>query len=81
MFNGLVPCMEEKCMYSDLFLLKHMEILVKEIDSSKEIDLSIEENLITNVTDMEEFFRMDPGKVIVAKPERKSGTKVWFGYP
>ena len=55
-------------MYSDLFLLKHMEILVKEINSSKEIDLSIEENLITNVTDMEEFFRMDPGKFIATKP-------------
>ena len=81
MFNGLVPCMEEKCMYSDLFLLKHMERLVKEINSSNEIDLSIEENLITNVTDIEELFRMDPGKVIVAKLERNSSTKVWFGYP
>ena len=58
-----------------------MERLVKEINSSKEIDLSIEENLITNVTDMEEFFRMDLGKFIVAKPERNSATKVWFGYP
>ena len=32
-------------MYSDLFLLKNMEILVKEMNSSKEVNLSIFEFL------------------------------------
>ena len=47
-------------MYSDLFLLKNMEILVKEMNSSKEVNLSIKENLLTSATDMVECLRTDP---------------------
>ena len=36
MFNNLIPSIEERCMYSDLFLLKNMESLVKEMNSSKD---------------------------------------------
>lgn len=32
MLNDLIPCMEERCMDSDLFLLKHVESLVKEMN-------------------------------------------------
>ena len=35
-------------MYSDIFLLKNMEILVKEMNSSKEVNLSIKEHLLIN---------------------------------
>ena len=38
------------CMYSDLFLLKNMEILVKEMNSSKEVNLSIKEHVLTEST-------------------------------
>ena len=38
LFNNLIPSIEERCMYSDLFLLKNMEILVKEMNSSKEVN-------------------------------------------
>ena len=54
-------------MYSDLFLLKNMESLVKEMNSSKEVNLSIKEHLLTSATDMVEFLRTDPSKVIVLK--------------
>ena len=47
-------------MYSDLFLLKNMESLVKEMNSSKEVNLSIKEHLLTSATDMVEFLRTDP---------------------
>ena len=51
-------------MYSDLFLLKNMESLVKEMNSSKEVNLSIKEHLLTSATDMVECLRTDPSKVI-----------------
>ena len=54
-------------MYSDLFLLKNMEILVKEMTSSKEVILSIKEHLHTSATDMVECLRTDPSKVILLK--------------
>ena len=41
-------------MYSDLFSLKNMERLVKEMNSSKEVNLSIKERLLTSATDMVE---------------------------
>jgi len=51
MLNDLIPCMEERCMDSDLFLLKHVESLVKEMNSSKEINLYIEVHLLTNIVE------------------------------
>ena len=54
LFNNLIPSIEERCMYSDLFLLKNMESLVKEMNSSKEVNLSIKEHLLTSATDMVE---------------------------
>ena len=54
LFNNLTPSIEERCMYSDLFLLKNMESLVKEMNSSKEVNLSIKEHLLTSATDMVE---------------------------
>ena len=41
-------------MYSNLFLLKNMESLVKQMNSSKEVNLSIKEHLLTSATDMVE---------------------------
>ena len=54
-------------MYSDLFLLKNMESLVKEMNSSKEVNLSIKEHLLTSATNMVECLRTDPSKVILLK--------------
>ena len=36
------------------------EIVVKEMNSSKEVNLSIKEHLLTSATDMVEFLRTDP---------------------
>lgn len=66
-FNNLIPCIEEKCMYSDIFLLKHMESLVNQMNSSREINLSLEEHLLTNAVHMMECLITDPGKVILLK--------------
>ena len=60
LFNNLIPSIEERCMYSDLFLLKNMESLVKEMTWSKEVNLSIKEHLLTSATDMVECLRTDP---------------------
>ena len=65
LFNNFIPSIEERCMYSDLFLLKNMEILVKEMNSSKEVNLSIKEHLLISATDMVECLRTDPSKVIL----------------
>ena len=54
-------------MYSDLFLLKNMGSLVKEMNSRKEANLSIKENLLTSATNMVECMRTDPSKVILLK--------------
>lgn len=67
LFSNLVPCTEERCMYSDLFLLKHMESLVKEMNSTKEINLSIKEHVLTNAIDTLECLRTDSSKVILLK--------------
>ena len=42
-----------------------VEILVKEMNSSKEVNLSIKEHLLTSATDMVECLRTDPSKVIL----------------
>ena len=60
LFNNLIPSIEERCMYSDLFLLKNMESLVKEMNSSKDVNLSIKEHLLTSAADMVESLRTDP---------------------
>ena len=44
-----------------------MESLVKEMNSSKEVNLSIKEHLLTSETDMVECLRKDPSKVILRK--------------
>ena len=41
--------------------------LVKEMNSSKEVNLSIKEHLLTSANDMVECLRMDPSKVILLK--------------
>ena len=47
-------------MYSNLFLLKNMESLVKEMNSNKEVNLSIKEHLLISATDMVECLRTEP---------------------
>ena len=42
-----------------------MESLVNEMNSSKEVNLSIKEHLLTSATDMVECLRTDPSKVIL----------------
>ncbi|GLJ18302.1 hypothetical protein SUGI_0323850 [Cryptomeria japonica] len=66
LLNYLIPKNEERHIYTDLFLIKHMEGLVNEMNS-KEINLAVRENLITNAVDTVECLRVDPSKLDVLK--------------
>ncbi|KAH9331372.1 hypothetical protein KI387_003480 [Taxus chinensis] len=66
LLNYLIPKTEERHIYTDLFLMKHMESLVKEMNS-REINLAVQENLITNAVDTVERLRMDPSETDVLK--------------
>eukprot|EP01018_Ginkgo_biloba_P024431 Gb_03145 [translate_table: standard] len=67
LFSYFLPCKEERSLYSELFLLQHMEGLLKEMNSREEINLAVQEDLITNAVDTVERLRMDPVKVDVLK--------------
>eukprot|EP01018_Ginkgo_biloba_P026054 Gb_09339 [translate_table: standard] len=53
-------------------MTKHMERLLKEMNSREEINLDVQEDLITNVVDIVEHLRMDPVKVDVLKKKEES---------